>query len=72
VLEAEAGRRERAWLDTLTYEELEAHIAAFPLDDELEAAIQALSEEELELALAGNLSEEDYRRWYREREAGQG
>jgi hypothetical protein len=66
VLEAEAGRRERAWLDTLTYEELKAHVAAFPLDEELEAAIEALSDEDLERAAAGKLSTEDIRRMYRD------
>jgi transposase-like protein len=66
VLEAEASRREQAWLEALTNEELEAHLATYPPDPELEAAVEALSDEDLKRAVAGKLSIEEVRRWYRD------
>ncbi len=71
ALEAEARRRETAMVAALSDEELEAQIANRPADPELEAALDALSFEQLEIVAAGKIPEEELRRWYREREAGQ-
>jgi acyl-CoA synthetase (AMP-forming)/AMP-acid ligase II len=71
-LEAEARRKEAARVEALSQEELEAEIARYPLDPELEAAMDALSFEQLEIVAAGKIPEKELRRWYRERQKGQG
>ncbi len=72
ALEAEARRKEAARVEALSQEALEAEIARHPPDPELEAAMDALSFEQLEVVAAGKIPEEALRRWYREQEAGKG
>lgn len=72
ALETEARRKEVARVQALSQEELEAEIATYPPDLELEAAMDALSFEQLEIVAAGKIPEEELRRWYRERQEGQG
>jgi hypothetical protein len=63
-LEDQAPAKTQAELEALTEEELDALIAAQPPDPEFEAAVETLSEADLDRALAGTLSGQEIRLRY--------
>lgn len=69
VLENQARERTQAELDVLSDEDLDALIGAHPPDPEFEAAVQILSDGELDRALEGKLDTQTIRRMYRQRNA---
>ena len=72
ALEEQARADWQRRLETMTDAELESIIAAHPCSPELDAAIRALSDADLERAARGELGETDILRIYRESQKRQG
>ena len=59
ALEAEQQRQYAAYLERLTDDELDALIATFPPDAAYDAAVDVLTDAELDCAIAGQLTHDD-------------
>lgn len=66
LLERQVVVKDRASLEALTDEELDALLAARPPDPEFEAAVRSLSDDDLDRAWAGILNEETIYQMYRQ------
>ena len=72
ALEKQARADWQRRMEAMTLEELDALIAANPVSPELDAAIQALSEAELERVVRGELGAADILQIYRKSRKRQG